>query len=202
MKAIIFDIDGTLIESMAVDTELYFSSIREILGPVVFRDPLSDYDHVTDSGILAQVLDENGHAFDDGVAAAIQSVFVDKINRHIKSEGQFPAIDGAVEFVAKARASGDTRVAIATGGWRQSALLKLESAGFDIDGIPLATSDDAPSRIEIMRTALASLGRNFESITYFGDAEWDRRACRSLGWNFVAVGPGLGGIRSYFEVSL
>lgn len=200
MKAILFDIDGTLIESMAVDTELYFASISEILGPVRVRKALSDYDHVTDSGILAQLLEDNGHPFDDGVAAAIQAAFVDKIDRHIKTTGPFPAIAGAVEFVEKTRTSGDRRVAIATGGWRKSALLKLESAGFDIDGIPLVSCDDAPSRIEIMRTAVARIGGDFESITYFGDAEWDRRACRDLGWSFVAVGPGLDGINSYAEV--
>lgn len=200
MKAILFDIDGTLIESMAIDTELYFASIREILGPVRVRDALSDYDHVTDSGILVQILEDNGRPFDAAVAESIQAAFVDKIDRHIRTAGPFPAIDGAVEFVEKVRMSDDRRVAIATGGWRKSALLKLESAGFDIDGIPLVASDDAASRIEIMRTALARLRGDFESITYFGDAEWDRRACRDLGWEFVAVGAGLDGISSYGEV--
>lgn len=96
----------------------------------------------------------------------------------------------------------DTRVAIATGCWRQSALLKLESAGFDIDGVPLVTSDEFPARIDIMRGALQSTGSDCAPVTYFGDAEWDRRACLELGWNFVAVGPALGGITSYtgFEV--
>lgn len=202
MKAILFDIDGTLIESMAIDTELYFSSITQVLGPVRTRDKLSDYDHVTDSGILAQLLDDNGHALDDAVAATIRSVFVEKIARHIQTEGPFRTIDGAIEFVDSMRASDDNRIAIATGGWRKSALLKLRSAGFDIDGVPLVTCDDSPSRIEIMRSALARIGNDFESVTYFGDADWDRRACRSLGWDFVAVGPGLGGIETYSGVKL
>ena len=197
MRAILFDIDGTLIESMAVDTELYLSSISEILGPVTVREQLNDYDHVTDSGILAQLLDDNGYSFDEQTLAAVKSVFVEKIERHIETNGPFVTIDGAIEFVTRTRAAEGRRVAIATGGWRESALLKLESAGFEIDGIPVVTSDDAASRIEIMQTALAKLGDGFESVTYFGDAEWDRRACHSLGWDFIAVGPGLGGIESY-----
>ena len=201
-QAILFDIDGTLIESMAVDTELYFSSIIEVLGPVRIRGRLGDYEHVTDSGILKQVLDDNGRAPDDAVAAAVKSVFVEKVAKHIETEGSFRTIDGAIEFVARVRASDDREVAIATGGWRESALLKLESAGFDVDGIPLASGDDSPSRTEIMRTALARIGDDFESVTYFGDAGWDERACRSLGWNFVAVGPGLGGIETYTGLSL
>jgi FMN phosphatase YigB (HAD superfamily) len=197
VKAILFDIDGTLIESMTVDTELYLASIGEVLGSVRFRGALSDYEHVTDNGILAQVLDDNGYPFDEQTAAAIKAIFVDKIERHIETEGPFSTIHGAIEFFERTRASDGRRVAIATGGWRESARLKLESAGFDIAGIPLVTSDDAWTRIEIMETALARLGGAFESVTYFGDAEWDRQACQSLGWNFVAVGPGLGGIESY-----
>ena len=202
MKAIVLDIDGTLIESMAVDTELYFSSINKVIGPVKVRDRLSDYDHVTDTGILSQLLEDNGHAFDEKVAASIRSIFVAGLEKHIEMTGPFPVIDGAIQFVEKLRRSENSRVAIATGGWRQSAMLKLETSGFKIDGIPLVTADDAPSRIEIMRAALARIGDGFESITYFGDAEWDRRACESLGWDFVAVGSGLGGIESFEAIEL
>ena len=202
MRATIFDIDGTLIESMSVDTELYFSSVNEILGPVNLRRKLGDYDHVTDSGILAQLLSDNGYSFDSKVAASIKAVFVAKIREHIKTVGPFPAIDGAVQFVENARESDGVRIAIATGGWRESALLKLASAGFSIEGIPLVTCDDSPSRVAIMRSALAKIGDNFQSVTYFGDAQWDQSACRSLGWNFVAVGPDLGGIESYREIGL
>ena len=201
MKAIIFDIDGTLLESMSVDTELYFSAVTEVLGAVRIRE-LSDYEHVTDSGILAQVLEDNGHAYDPSVADSIKSVFVEGIRSHIEEVGCFPAIDGAVQFFEYVRSVSDVRVAIATGGWRESALLKLNSAGFNIDGVPLATGNDAHSRVEIMQLALRQAGDEVASVTYFGDAPWDQRACRELGWDLVAVGPGLGGIRSYSGVKL
>ena len=202
MKAIVFDVDGTLIESMSVDSELYFSSINTVLGPVNIREDLSDYDNVTDSGILAQLIDDNGFSSEHEVAESIQAIFVESLRKHIQTVGPFPAIEGAIQMVDKVRRSANTRIAIATGGWRRSALLKLESTGFDIDAIPVATCDNSPSRIEIMRTALSRIGNDFESVTYFGDAEWDRQACQHLGWNFVAVGPDLGGIESYENIDL
>ncbi len=202
MKAIVFDVDGTLIESMSVDSELYFSSINSVLGPVNIREDLSAYDNVTDSGILAQLIDDNGFSSKDEVAESIQAIFVESLRKHIQTVGPFPAIEGAIQMVDKVRHSANTRIAIATGGWRRSALLKLESTGFNIDGIPVATCDNSPSRIEIMRTALSRIGNDFESVTYFGDAEWDRQACQNLGWNFVAVGPDLGGIESYENIDL
>jgi phosphoglycolate phosphatase-like HAD superfamily hydrolase len=202
VKAIVFDVDGTLIESMSVDSELYLSSINTVLGPVNIREDLSDYDNVTDSGILAQIINDNGFSSEDEVAEAIQAIFVESLRKHIQTVGPFPAIEGAIQMVDKVRLSANTRIAIATGGWRRSALLKLESTGFNIDGIPVATCDNSPSRIEIMRTALSRIGNDFESVTYFGDAEWDRQACQNLGWNFVAVGPDLGGIESYKNIDL
>ena len=56
--------------------------------------------------------------------------------------------------------------------------------------------------IKSVPLALKKLGDDVESVTYFGDAEWDRRACKTLGWNFVAVGPDLVGIESYVDVEL
>ena len=41
MKAVVLDIDGTLIESMAIDSDLYFSSISAVLGSVEIRENLN-----------------------------------------------------------------------------------------------------------------------------------------------------------------
>lgn len=202
MDAIILDVDGTLIESMTVDTNLYFASITEVAGPVKVRDDLDDYEHVTDSGILRELLADNDVAANAHMFDAIRECFIGKISEHIESVGPFPAIDGAARFVERLRSSYRDRVAIATGGWGRSAAIKLASAGIDIDGIPLVSSDDAESRVEIMRIALSRLKGPLETVTYFGDAEWDVRACEALGWNFVAVGPSLDGIRSFDELEM
>ena len=201
VHSVIFDIDGTLIDSMGVDPKLYFSSIERVLGPVGFRE-LDDYDHVTDSGILGQILEEEGFAGTGELAAAVKSMFIKELNSHLDDIGSFPVIDGALEFVERTRKSSDTRIAIATGCWRESAILKLQTAGFDIEGIPIATCDDSPSRVEIMRSALQMTGSDTGRVTYFGDGEWDQRACYDLGWDFVAVGPRLGGIETFSGVQL
>ena len=197
MKAIVLDIDGTLIESMAVDSDLYFSSISAVLGAVEIRENLNDYDHVTDSGIIAQVMEDNGLPQDSDAIDTIRNRFVAGLTQHIETDGPFPEVPGAARFINRLRDSKEHDVAIATGGWRLSALLKLETSELNVNGIPVFSCDDSPSRTEIMRIALSQLGNAYESVTYFGDAEWDRRACETLGWEFVPVGPGLGGIETY-----
>jgi phosphoglycolate phosphatase-like HAD superfamily hydrolase len=186
---------------MGVDPKLYYSSIERVLGPVCLRN-LNDYDHVTDSGILGQILEENGFSGVGALTASVKAVFMEGLNSHIEDMGSFPVIDGAVQFVERIRRATDMRVAIATGCWRDSALLKLRTSGFNIEGIPVVTSDDSPSRVEIMRSALQMTGSDAGAVTYFGDAEWDQRACHDLGWNFVAVGPRLGGIKSFSSIQL
>jgi FMN phosphatase YigB (HAD superfamily) len=186
---------------MGVDPRLLFSSIKRVLGPVRVRD-LNDYRHVTDSGILGQILEENEYPEIGQRIADVKAVFMEGLSNHINDQGSFPVIDGALQFVERIRESQDVRVAIATGCWRESALLKLSTSGFNIDGIPLASCDDSPSRVEIMRSALRMAGGSAREVTYFGDGEWDLRACKELGWQFVAVGPRLGGIESFSDIQV
>lgn len=202
MKAAIFDVDGTLVRSMDVDSKLYVSAINTILGPVEYRPSFNDYDNVTDRGIIEQLIDDNALTVEPNVIDAIRMHFVESVNDHINTVGPFAAIHGAIQVIDQLSRSTDIAVAIATGGWRDSALAKLESSGFRLDGIPVATCDDSPSRTEIMQNALSQLGQDFNAVTYYGDAEWDRRACLELGWNFVAVGADLGGIESYDGIEL
>ena len=195
MHAVIFDIDGTLLESAAVDDDLYRQAVLDVLGDVVLRPSLHDYDFVSDSGILTQVFEDNG--ITKGPRDDVRAAFVRLIQQHIDTNGPFRQLPGAAAILEYLRASEEHALAIATGGWRATAELKLRSAGIFHEDIPLATSSDAQARTDIMQVALRQLGSEFDSITYYGDGPWDRDACAALGWEFVAVGPELGGLTSY-----
>ena len=197
MHAVIFDIDGTLLHSAAVDDALYREAVRRVLGEVQLRPSLHAYDYVTDTGILYQIVADNEIAVEPEPLQEIKSHFVDLLRGHVHEHGPFLEIPGASELLASLRASPAHAVAIATGGWRESAELKLQSAGLDYSSFPLATSNDHHERTSIMELALARLGNHFDFVSYYGDGPWDRQACADLGWQFVAVGPELGGLTSY-----
>lgn len=195
--AVIFDIDGTLLDSSEQDDRMYREAVFRVLGDVRLRPTLSDYDPVTDTGILLQILEDNGLWPDPDKISEVKNEFFARLESHVQKSGPFRELPGARSVIDRLQASDAHHLAIATGGWRHSAEIKLATAGFDIDAIPLATSDDAIERTAIMEVALAAIGEEVVSITYFGDGIWDQQACELLGWNFRAVGPALVGISSY-----
>ena len=52
MEAVIFDIDGTLLQSDTTDDMLYLASVREVLGNVKVRQSWGMYTQFTAAGIL------------------------------------------------------------------------------------------------------------------------------------------------------
>jgi FMN phosphatase YigB (HAD superfamily) len=199
---VIFDIDGTLLRSAAVDDALYREAVRRVLGEVHLRPSLHAYEYVTDTGILSQILADNAVPAEREPLHEIKSHFVGLLRSHVEEHGPFEEVPGAGDLLNSLRSSATHAVAIATGGWRESAELKLRSAGLDYSSFPLATSNDHHERTSIMELALARLGDRFDSVTYYGDGPWDRDACSALGWQFVAVGPELGGIETYYGLDL
>lgn len=80
--------------------------------------------------------------------------FVARIRDYIEDDPHaVRGIAGAAALLAGLRAMAGWRLAIATDGWRETALLKLQAAGIDHEGIALASSSDAHPRVEIMRIA-------------------------------------------------
>ena len=200
MHAVVFDIDGTLLQSAGVDDDLYKDAVRSVIPDAQIRPALSDYTYVSDSGILSQIMIDNSISDESKFVSAIKSTFIELLKAHIADHGPFIEIPGAKNMLTRLESSPNHVVAIATGGWRKSALLKLDTGGFGKLKCPIATSDDAHDRKDIMRIALAQLGSSFSSVTYYGDGTWDRDASDALGWDFVPVGPALGGLESYVNL--
>lgn len=189
--SVIFDVDGTLVDSKTFDDELYGRAIRDVLGPVAIRSAWNDYPHVTDSGILREICQENG--LDPGThEAAVRHRFGQLIEAHLAEQGTCRPIRGGPTLFEALRRRRGLHIGIATGGWEHTALMKLRAAGYEVTGVALASADDAFVRTEILDKARTRLPVS-EMTVYVGDGDWDRRACESLGWTFVGIGDGVRG---------
>ena len=191
MHLVLFDIDGTLVDSSDYETRLYSEAIEEVLDTPFERD-WSRYRNVTDGGILDEIVETNGLTNKrDDIHTRVRARFVEKTKHYFQDNpAAVREIPGAKSLVERLSSRRSCVVAIATGGWEETARLKLSSIGVDSDSIPLASGSDATSRVEIMTIAeKRALGdARPHTRTYFGDAIWDKLASESLGFNFVAVG--------------
>jgi beta-phosphoglucomutase-like phosphatase (HAD superfamily) len=191
MHLILFDIDGTLVDSARYETKLYSEAIAEVLV-TPFETDWSRYTNVTDGGILDEIIDKSGTDLDrNEIHNRVKAIFVKKTQSHfIDNPSAIREIRGAKMLINKLRLEQSCSIAIATGCWEETARLKLAGIRVDLDGIPLATCSDAMSRIEIMQIAEARAlkGKTPLKKTYFGDRIWDKLASEALGYDFIAVG--------------
>jgi phosphoglycolate phosphatase-like HAD superfamily hydrolase len=192
MQVVCFDVDGTLVQSADFDGELYEEAIRAALGVELYAD-LSRYKNVSDSGILAEILEGFPATERARLARDVKIDFINRTKRYVAANPQLiQEVPGAVGLVEALRDSPKVRVCIATGGWAETAELKLRSIGLEPNSLAMATSSDAVSRTEIMRLAEARVTQGHVTRrTYFGDGVWDQRAAAELGYDFVAIGGGV-----------
>jgi phosphoglycolate phosphatase-like HAD superfamily hydrolase len=197
MNLAIFDIDGTLTQTSQVDGECFVRALAETLGISGVETDWTRYTHSTDSGLACEIC-RGCLGRDPGKAdlARFKARFLELLAEAAeRTPGAFLPNPGAVEALERLRVEPGWAVAIATGCYRQSALLKLQRAGLDSAEVPLAGSDDLLAREEILEAAReAAAARQgtggFERVVYVGDGLWDSRACARIGLPFVGIGSG------------
>jgi hypothetical protein len=55
MKLVVFDIEGTLTQTGAIESECFIRSVRKVLGVENFETDWSQYQFVTDSGVVQEI---------------------------------------------------------------------------------------------------------------------------------------------------
>lgn len=195
MNLIIFDIDGTLTDTFTLDGDYFFRAIREQSKIESVNTDWSVYQYSTDSGILNEIF-QTVHQRDpeDKEISLIRDQFAIHIkNAHLENKSVIAPIPGATTIFSKIRALSNWHIGIATGGWKQTALYKLNSAEIPHDDVQKAYADDHIARSEIIKRAVnrcevAHSVERYHRIVYVGDAEWDLRATKKLGIEFIGVG--------------
>ncbi len=192
MHLVMFDIDGTLTETMRIDEECYVRSLMDVFGFADIDTDWSRYPRTTDSGIFDDV-------FTSRIGKSPTAEDVSRFRQHyirllaaISSPSSFAPVAGAGKLLSRLAQGHTYRVSLATGGWSDSARLKMARAGMRFDDHPAASADDAFDRESIMRIsrqrATERYGAPFASTVYVGDGVWDARACRNLDIPFIGIG--------------
>lgn len=191
MHLVSFDLDGTLVDSETFDGQLYVEAVRSVLGIEIDSD-WSGYRHRTDSGILTEILERSSLNGDcSSIHSAVKRHFTNLVAEAVAAcDGILPEIPGARDFILHLMEYPRARGAVATGGWRETSLIKLRAIGIDPARLSIASSSDAVRKADIMRIAerRALPYGGAKRATYFGDTRYDRETSRELGYDFIAIG--------------
>jgi len=192
----IFDIDGTLTQTTDVDDTCYRAAVAETIGLPVNAIDWTGTPHHSDRGIFDWLFERLGRPLpsDTQVAAARDRLTERLTAARAQSPEQFAPIEGAPSVFEHLTTRG-WNITIATGCWLPSALIKLDAGSIDVRDVPIACSDDAPARIDIVtlarQRAEAFYGLEFERVVSIGDGVWDVEAARALELPFIGIGRGV-----------
>lgn len=196
MKLVMFDMDGTLTDGFALEENCYVRAIESALGLSQVVTEWESYTHTSASFCLREIVRRaRGSVPTEAESRAVQQKMVDLMQEIERHHGRCTReIPGAAACVRALLEKGFA-VAIASGDWESTARHKLTSAKIPFEDLPSAFCDCADPRTEIMNTALVRAQRHygctrFDRVVYVGDAAWDVRACRELGWPLIGVGEG------------
>ncbi len=200
-----FDLDGTLVDSNAIDSQCYLQALVDVFGFDLDKIDRNwgNYPHITDAGILQTLCQtELGRNPTPGELGDYQQRFLELLIIAV-SHKPLQSIAGASEILDRLNADPDYAIlfqrgsanAIATGAWKQTAQFKLQQVRLDNIVIPMACSDDARARVDIMqcaydRTLVFYRQSQFQTVTYIGDGVWDGIASKQLNYHFIGIVTG------------
>ena len=198
MRLVLFDIDGTLLNSGGMGRASMQRALAEVFGSpgnLSYR-----YDGKTDKQIVRDVMRLEGHSDEhiDSKMERLIGLYLEGLRTGVKG-GEFHVrpLDGVVELLDALEARKDVVLGLLTGNVESGARLKLSAAGIDPDRFRVnAFGSDHEHRPELpaiaQRRASETLGIDIagERVIVIGDTPADIECGRSLGAKAIAVASG------------
>jgi phosphoglycolate phosphatase-like HAD superfamily hydrolase len=194
MTLLIFDIDGTLTDTKAVDDDCFISAFLDEYNIELKNIDWSSFKNVTDYGLFIDIYNSS---FKRNPTEAnrlnFQRRFFEYLDNQLKlNPRQFKPVNGASNFIKYCLNYTDFKIAFATGGWHYSANLKLQAADIFNVGIPISSCDILFRRQDILLEAIEKSKhyykiQTFDKIIYFGDGVWDYKTTSELEIEFIGV---------------
>ena len=198
MNLVMLDIDGTLTQSYEYDKEVIGTAIGQVLSSAPVDADLNGYVDKTSLGVTREAIrGQTGRNPKAGEVEEVKRRVLESLEKMYRESPEiFRQVPGAAVFVQQLRSLKGVGIAIATGCWRSEALFKLAASGVNVEGIPMATSDDDQDRQRIMEISEKRAKdfhdpSGFKRVVYVGDGAWDVQAAHTLGYGFVGIGPRL-----------
>ena len=193
MKYIIFDIDGTLTNTTKVDDKCYIESFESLFKISIKGVKWSQIENVTDWGITEELIANklNRKVTNDDILS-LKALFLAKLEEEFElDQSNFNEIKGASGFYKSIKDDNQFRIGIATGGWEETANLKLKAIGINPQSVAYSNSNKFKQRESITLDVIDQLNSissvKPDEIIYFGDGKWDYDTCKKIGIRFIGI---------------
>lgn len=185
---IVFDIDGTLTESVKIHQKAFTEMLTEI-GVEKINSEFKSFKHHTDWFIAKSIYESDKK---ENISELKISEFEKGLTEKISSE-IIKEIKGAKKLIEHIEKNTEYGVCYATGSLLRPAKYKLESIGINYNEKLLIASDNIYEREKIVSKAIDNAKEfycieKFNRIISIGDGLWDLVTAKNLNLEFIGIG--------------
>lgn len=187
MRLVLFDLDGTLIDSEALIVETVSNAFRAINEPVPSDQAIRSISGITARDAMAILAPA---AEPSRIEQILESYRVHY--RVVAGTSREPLFDGALEALDRLQAEPETIVAVATGKGYRSATTLLERHGILDRFQSVQTPDHNRGKPDpqMVETAMAKAGAAKAETVMIGDTVHDMRMAKAAGVKGIGVAWG------------
>ncbi len=194
MKLILFDIDGTLMQTHGVGRRSVAFALHTVLGRDVDTTPVS-FSGKTDPQIFGEILAHGDEPNAETLLPVLLRVYEAEMHRAMPN-ADVTVLPGARELVLKLADDPRAHLALLTGNIEPMAFLKVEAAGLGEHFEWGAFASDHPERNALPALAMeqfksrTGIALDGGDVCVIGDTPFDTRCAQTVGAFTITVATG------------
>lgn len=186
-KLVVFDVDGTLVDSQDHIVAAMASAFAAVGRPLPARDVVLSIVGLSLGEAIARLLPDGAASERDAATQSYKTAF-----GQLRAGRLSPLYPGAAEALAALAARDDVRLGIATGKSRRGLAHILEAHGLSGCFATCQVADDHPSKPHpsMLLAALAETGVQARDAVMLGDTTYDIEMAQAAGMPAIGVSWG------------